>query len=120
MAKSLMALTMFCVAFPVGAMALDLSDLSGRWVVTWGNATHNDMTLDAGGNGLTGTYTNDAGRPCTVAGTFEPQTRRLTSELTCPLSVIGMRGVVSEDGRTVDGSYDFGGAASGSFRMEKQ
>jgi hypothetical protein len=119
MSKRLMALMMASMV-PTSAMALEASDLSGRWVITWSNSTQNDVTLDYSGGRLSGTYINDSKRPCTMAAAFDPQTNKLTSQLACPLWEIGMLGTASPDGRSVDGSYNFGTGASGTFTMEKQ
>jgi hypothetical protein len=94
---------------------------AGSWKVTWDNdqKNQNALTLKLTDGRLSGDYVNDAGDKCTASGNFAAETRKLSIAVICPNWNIWMRGMVSEDGRSVDGTYEAYVDGTGSFRMAR-
>ena len=106
---------------PMAALALNATDLNGRWIVTWlDNNSSNAISLASVGDRFSGTYTNDAGASCTVSGNFLATEDRISLQVVCPAWDIRMEGVASPDGKIINGSYQAYTNSTGAFRMVRQ
>jgi len=115
-----LAILCLAAAIPGRAFAVDSSDLTGHWTITWlANNTTNGVTLKAKGSRLSGNYINDDGASCPVHGTVYALKNVVTIQVACPRWDIRMEGQSQPDGRTISGTYRAYADAAGDFQMEK-
>ena len=102
-----------------------MTDLSGTWLGTYwqrGKPTRFEATLIHSGNTLTGSTLDDSymGEAClsgTVAGRHVQFAKRYPLKRQIP---VNYQGTVSEEGDTMQGTWDFGNLGAGHWEAQRQ
>ena len=115
---SKLAIVFLTVVFSVAAQT---TDLTGKWKAIWlisgvANGKPNAITLAESDGVLTGNYTADDGKACSVKGNH---TDKVRLHVYCAEWDIVMEGVLASDNQTISGNYTAYGNARGQFVMDK-
>ncbi|XGV99717.1 MAG: hypothetical protein ACAF41_12365 [Leptolyngbya sp. BL-A-14] len=102
-----------------------MTDLSGTWLGTYwqrGKPTRFEATLVQGGNTLTGNTLDDSylGEACLSGSVIGRQVQFAKRYLLQKQMPVHYQGTVSEEGNTMQGTWDFGSLDSGRWEAHRQ